>query len=71
MGWITCCAVVCRMCGVARVDLGARSEEEAIEEAHRSGWEDGLCPTCAEWQLRRQLRRRLKEATGRSEADET
>jgi len=70
MKWIVCFAVLCRRCGVARVDISARSEEEAIEEAHRSGWEDGLCPTCAEWRLRRWLQRRLEEAAGRSEADQ-
>jgi hypothetical protein len=46
MAWRICYAVVCP-CGAARVDLGARDPEHLIEEAHRSGWEHGLCPECA------------------------
>jgi hypothetical protein len=46
MAWRICYAVVCP-CGAARVDLGARDQEHLIEEAHRAGWEDGLCPECA------------------------
>jgi hypothetical protein len=64
MTWIVHFAVLCRRCGVARVDVWARDPEQAIEEAHRVGWEEGLCPSCAEFRLRQQLRLRLEQVVG-------
>jgi hypothetical protein len=53
MAWRICYAVVCP-CGAVRVDLGARDPDQLIEEAHRSGWEEGLCPECARWRGRQE-----------------
>jgi hypothetical protein len=62
--WLVHFAVICRRCGVAHVDPGVHSEEQAIEEARCSGWEEGLCPACAEFRLRQQLRLRLEQIAG-------